>query len=143
MPTTPPQPQQPLTPATTRLEAGRELVERAMPPHLPILERLIPAAQRRAQQHRTAYLQCSASCGVTYNDGSVEVVTWHICLLLTQHLAKLLADKAAVGHCYHHRPCQQTHDMHLQMLQDFHDAMRTVTDDIEAELDRVRANGPS
>jgi hypothetical protein len=121
------------------LEEGKDLVNKAMPLHVPNLERLLPAAVQRALDRRTAYRACAAAHRVEYTENHHEIQVWHFAIMFIEYTAGLILQKAEDNHCYMHRPCAETKKLHLDMARDFKKAIEEVLRDVQTEIDRVQA----
>jgi len=121
------------------IQHGKTVTDGSMPLRLPSLEKMLPYAVKRAQDLQTIYLDRKQDCGVEYTENHHEIQMWHLALLQAEYVAGLLVQKVEDGHCYHHKPCDETAKLHLTMLRDYKKALEELTGDIQKEIDRVEA----
>ena len=116
------------------LRDGRRDVTAVLPPLRPDLEKLATLARGRAELFSMVYDQCAATCGVGYTPQHHEIEMWMFSLMLSESTADLILDKAQDGHCYVHKPCNATSDMHLRMGNDFKAALESLVKEISEFL---------
>lgn len=121
------------------LKDGRRDVTAVLPPIRPDLDKLVALARGRAQLFKMAYQQCAAACGVEYTHQHHEIEMWVFTLMFGEYTADLILEKAEHGHCYVHKPCDATSDMHLQMARDFKKKLEELVQEIGTRIVAVEA----
>src|SRR5436190_15633749 len=119
------------------LDDGKRDVTAVLPPMRPDLNRLAGLAQGRAQVLKVAYNKCAAECGVEYTPQHHEIEMWMFTLMFGEYTADLILQKAADGHCYAHKPCLATSDMHLQMARDLKKDLEQLVTQIGQRIEEV------
>jgi hypothetical protein len=119
------------------LKDGRRDVTSVLPPFRPDLEKLAPLAQGRADIFQKFYRQCATTCSVEYTPHHHEIEMWMVTLMLGEYVADLILDKAFDGHCYAHKPCDDTLEMHLQMARDFKADLEKLVKEITERIGEV------
>jgi hypothetical protein len=119
------------------LADGRRDVTAVLPTLRPDLNKLAGLAQGRAQIFKMEYRQCRASCNVEYTPQHHEIETWVFGLMLSEYTADLILEKAKDGHCYAHKPCEATSEMHLQMARDFKSDLEKLVKEIGDKIIEV------
>jgi peptidoglycan/xylan/chitin deacetylase (PgdA/CDA1 family) len=81
-------------------------------------------------------------CGLHYTQANQEIRAWHLCILLGEYVAGLLALKGVEAGCHTaaHAPCGRASDLHLRMLQDFKRDLERLVHQIDDLREAVKSN---
>ncbi len=98
------------------------------------LKSIIPHANERAK--RTVFREPDCSLEYSVSRASNELAFWQVSLMFVEYVAGMLADKAGKD-CHnplHSRPCEQSRELHFQMLRRFLEDLEKLSNEIRLLL---------
>ncbi|MBI1917022.1 MAG: hypothetical protein HYS12_20120 [Planctomycetes bacterium] len=100
------------------------------------LKSIMRHADERAK--RTVFREpgCSLEYSVSDAKASNELAFWQVSLMFVEYVAGMLADKAGKD-CHnplHSKPCEQSRELHLQMLRAFFDDLEKLSNEMRLLL---------
>ncbi len=119
-------------------------------PDIPgVLHPLRTQVNARAASFADCYLSCRDSTGQSclfYGPCNHESEIWHVGLMFVEYVARLLLNKARIGHCYAQNRtnpvCSFSRDMHLKMLKAIRNDLCKLAKEIEDLENAEKATWP-